>query len=296
MIVRILIFLSLVLSLYMVVVTLERCRSEKRYGFIYCIVTLFLYTLGYFIEITSGTIGGGIIAVKIMYTGGNFMSPFFFFFVADYCELRIPKKYYQIPLLVIPVLFHLVVLTFDSHHLLYRSYGYDPNRPIMGMVIEPGPLYLVGTFYPLFCVILSFLVLVRSIRVQSRGRRLGLVLLLVSALAPLIANFAYVVLSFFFKTAVAGINFTAFVMVISNFIFFYNVIRNDMFDLAPKALAITRDLSRDAFVVLDRGMAYMGSNIKAVELFPALADLNKGASILGLQGWPKELADEQGGA
>ena len=291
-IIRFLIFASLVLSVYMIVVTLERCRSEKRYSFVYCIVTLILYTLGYFIEISSGTLGGGIIAVKIMYAGGCFMSPFFFFFVADYCEIRLPKKFYRIPLLVIPVLFYLLVITFDHHKLLYSSYSYDPANPILGMTIEPGTLYLIGTFYPLFCIGLSCIVLFRSMLKQSRGRRLGLILLLVSSLAPLIANFSYVALSYFFKTALAGINFTAFIMVISNFIFFYNVVRNDMFDLAPKAYAITLDLIRDAFVVLDRGMAYTLSNKNAQELFPALVQLNKGASILGLENWPPELNTE----
>jgi two-component system chemotaxis sensor kinase CheA len=119
---------------------------------------------------------------------------------------------------------------------------------------------------------------------------------LVSALAPLIANFIYVAVSFFFKTALAGINFTAFVMIISNFIFYYNVVRNDLFDLAPKAYAITLDLIRDAFVVLDLDMSYTGSNKKAAELFPALSEFQKGASILGLKDWPLELFSEEGEA
>ena len=291
-IIQSLILVSLLLSVYMIVVTLERCRSEKRYAFIYCIVTLFLYTLGYFIEISCGTMDGAVIAIKIMYSGGCFMSPFFFFFVADYCEVKIKKRIYKVLLLVIPLAFYLIVLTFTRHNLLYRGYSYSYENHLLGMEVTPGSLYLVGTFYPLFCILLSCIVLVRSIITQSRGRRFGLVLLLISSLAPLIANFSYVALSFFFKTAVAGINFTAFVMVISNFIFYYNIIRNDLFDVAPKAHAITMDLIRDAFVVLDRGMAYMGSNKKAEELFPALAGFHKGASILKLENWPKELIHE----
>ena len=291
--VRLLIFASIALSAYMIVVTLERCRSEKRYLFVYSVVALIFYNLGYLIEMSSGNTGGGIIAIKIMYLGGCFMSPFFFFFTADYCELRIPRKYYLLPLLVIPVLFYLVVVTFDHHSLLYLDYFYNYEHPMLGMTIVPGPLYLVGTFYPLFCIGLSMVVLVRSMVKQTRTRRLALVLLMISCLAPLIANFSYVAISYFVKTALAGINFTPFVMVISNFIFFYNIVRNDMFDLAPKAHAITMDLIRDAFVVLDRGMAYTGSNKKAHELFPALEELQKGASILTLENWPEALKTEQ---
>ena len=166
-IIRLLIFASIALSTYMIVVTLERCRSEKRYLFIYSVVALILYNLGYLIEMSSGNTGGGIIAIKIMYAGGCFMSPLFFFFTADYCELRIPKKYYILPLLIIPILFYMVVLTFDRHTLLYLDYFYNYDHPLLGMTIEPGPLYLVGTFYPLFCIGLSMVVLIRSMVKQT---------------------------------------------------------------------------------------------------------------------------------
>ena len=287
-IVQVLIFASVILSGYMIVVTLERCRSEKRYTFVYCLVTLCLYNLGYFIEISSGNLEGAIVGVKITYAGGCFMAAFFFFFVADYCETRIPKTYYRIPLLIVPILLYAVVFTFDRHKLLYNSYYYDLTKSIPDMEHIPGPLYMVGQLYPVFCVILSCIVLVRKMVKQSRGRRLGLVLLLISAMAPLIAHLAYLIVLNLFGTSLL---FTAFLTILSNFIFYYNIVRNDMFDIAPKAHAITMDLIRDSFVVLDRDMAYTGSNKKAQELFPALAELPKGASIHGLEGWPEGLLD-----
>ncbi|MDR1836029.1 MAG: PAS domain-containing protein, partial [Treponema sp.] len=286
-ILRLMLAASLLLSIYIMSVTLERCRSEKRYGFLYCCVTIFLYTLGYFIEITCGTPGGAVIGVKIMYAGACFMAPLFFFFSADYCEIPLPKKYYQIPMMIIPVLFYLVVLTFDHHNLLYSDFYYNPEKIIPGNVIKPGPLYLVGTFYPLFCIALACTVLIHKMTKQKQ--RLGLILLIFSALAPLIGNFSYVALSFFSKSALGQINFTAFFMVLSNFLFFYNIVRNDMFDLAPKAHAVTLDLIRDIFIVIDHNMAYTGSNSKARELFPSLTEQYKGKSILQLETWPKEL-------
>jgi PAS domain S-box-containing protein len=284
---------SLLLSLYIMSVTLERCRSEKRYGFLYCCVTIFLYTLGYFIEITCGTPGGAVIGVKIMYAGACFMAPLFFFFSADYCEIHLPKKFYQVPMLIIPVLFYLVVLTFDHHSLLYSDFYYNPEKIIPGNVIKPGPLYLIGTFYPLFCIALACAVLIHKIIKQKQKQRLGLILLIFSALAPLIGNFSYVALSFFSKSALGQVNFTAFFMVLSNFLFFYNIVRNDMFDLAPKAHAVTLDLIRDIFIVIDQNMAYTGSNSKARELFPSLTEQYKGKSILQLDTWPHELKIEE---
>ncbi|MDR2552110.1 MAG: hypothetical protein LBD31_02940 [Treponema sp.] len=290
-VIRLLIFASLALSVYIIIVTLERCRSEKRYGFIYCMVTLFLYTLGYFIEMTSTSQAEVVIAVKILYAGGCFMSPFFFFFVADYCEIRIKKRFYRIPMLAVPVLSYAMVLTLERHKLLYAGYFYDPANPIQGMRIEPGPLYMVPTLYSLFCIGLTCIILIRGIARRKRGR-FALVLFLVSSLAPLAANFIYIALSFFFTTALSGINFTAFVMVASNFILYYNVLRNDLFDLAPRAYSITLDLIRDAFVVLDWNMAYISSNKNALELFPGLAKFQKGRPVPELEEWPRELARE----
>ena len=292
-VIRLMLAGSLLLSIYMMTVTLERCRSEKRYGFLYCCVAIFLYTLGYFIEITCGTPGGGIIAIKIMYAGGSFMAPLFFFFSADYCEIRLPKKYYQVPMLIVPVLFYLVVLTFDHHSLLYSDIYYDAEKLIPGNVVKPGPLYLVGTFYPLLCIVLACVVLIHRIINQKQKQRLGLFLLVFSALAPLIGNFSYVALSFFSKDAIGQVNFTAFLMVLSNFLFFYNIVRNDMFDLAPKAHAVTLDLIRDIFIVLDQNMAYTGSNNKVRELFPSLTEQYKGKSILQIETWPQELRIEE---
>ena len=293
-IVQILCAASLILSLYIIVTTMERCRSEKRYGFVYCIVTLFLYTLGYLIEISSGSLEGAVIGVKIMYAGGAFMGPFFFFFVAGYCEIKVPKKIYKLPLLIISALFYIVVLTFDRHQLMYESFFFSAYDHIPVLMIEPGTLYVFGVILlPLFTVILSCIVLIRGIKARGQGRRFDLILLLAGALAPMLANIVYVAL-IFFETPLAGVNFVVFAMIVSNFIFYLNVVRNDMFDLAPKALAATMDLIRDSFVVLDQGLAYTGSNVKAKELFPGLEKLNKGANILGLENWPPELKNGSG--
>jgi two-component system chemotaxis sensor kinase CheA len=255
-------------------------------------VALFLYLLGYFIEMTVQESGGGIIAIKIMYLGGCFMSPFFFFFAADYCESQIPKKLYKIPMLIISSLNFILVATFDYHDLIYSDYYFNTVNPIDGMHIIPGgPLYYFSTIYSFVCIGLTCFLLIRAMIRQGRNRRLAFTLLLISSLAPLLANILYIVISFIFPIGgIAGINLTAFVMVVSNAIFYFIVLRNDLFDLAPKAYAITLDLIRDAFVVLDTKLGYASSNKNARGLFPELAELPKGSPISGVENWPEELS------
>jgi len=290
---RILLIASMFIALYMMSVTLRRCRSEKRYGFIYCCALSFIYTLGYFIEITCGNLEVGIIAVKIQYASSSFLTPVFFFFIAEYCDISLSKKYYQIPMLVIPVLFYLLVLTLEHHTLLYSRYDYDAGRDIPGIEKTPGTLYFVQTFYHILYMVIICTVLVRNLMKKNQRHRLGLILLMISAVAPLIGNLTYITLTFFSDSSFGQINYTAFLIVISNLIFFYNVVRNDMFDLAPTAYAVTLNLIRDIFIFIDQNMVYRGSNNKASELFPVLSEKFKGTSIFQIETWPNELRLEE---
>jgi two-component system chemotaxis sensor kinase CheA len=293
--VRVLLFLSLALTVYLVKVTIERCRSEKRFNFIYCLVGIFCYNLGYFIEMTSGSLQGGMIAIKIMYMGSCFMPVMFLFFVADYCEAGLQKRRYKIPLLIVPAVMYILVATFEYHKLIYTSVSYNSALPLNGMDITPGKLYLFPTLYSLFCIGLTCTILIRTILKTAKSRRGGLMLLLVASLAPVVAQLIYAAATIVFNNR---INFTAFIMVASNAILYFTVVKNDLFDLAPKAYSITLDLIRDAFVVLDKDMNYSSFNKNALELFPALETLPKGSAITKLPDWPEALSEPEpsGGA
>ena len=291
-IVQIVIIISLIISIYMIHYTLKRCRNEKRYSFVYYIFTAFVFTLGYFIEMTCGNLDGAIIGVKILYTGGVFLGPFFFFFVAEYCEINIPKWLYQIPVLIIPVLFYFMLLTFDTNNLTYLSFYYNSDKAIPGLVAEYTLLYMIGTNYAVVSLILSVIILIRKIisLKHNKRHRSVFIFILVMSFVPAIGHLSYEIQSFFSYNVLGYLNLTFLLLVLANFLFFYNVMRSDMFDLGPKAHAVTLDLIRDIFIIIDQNMNYRGSNKKAAELFPEMNEFYKGSSILKLENWPPELS------
>jgi PAS domain-containing protein len=288
-VIRLLIFLSLCVTVYLAVVTLERCRSEKRFNFIYSLAGIFFYNLGYLIEMTAGNVGGGIIAIKIMYIGGCFMPAFFFFFVADYCELKIKKQVYTIPMLLFPALLYGVVATFDHHHLFYSEYLYDPHQPILGMQVKGSTLYLLPTLFSLVCIVVTCTILLRTMFRMAKSRRTGLLLLLAGSIAPVLAQVVYMLITLL-GGGMSGVNLTAYVMVATDVLMYFTIVKSDLFDLAPKAYSVTLDLIRDAFILLDRDMNYSSSNRNAQKLFPGLESLPKGTNIAKLENWPEELA------
>ena len=283
---------ELALSLFIIVFTLERYKSERRFGFVYSVTAVFLYTLGYFIETTCGNLENGIIALKIMNSGAVFFPPFFLIFTAGYCGTRSIKKIYSVFLLIAPLLFFVLLLTFDSHSLLFSDYDYDPFKPIMGMVTEPGPFYRPMVFYSLFCIVVSCIIIVRRIITLKGPGRFNFILLLLSAAAPAIAFLANWVFYLFLAFDLAEINLVSFLPAILIFMFFLSVMRNNSFDFAsgsPDLVMNIFDIIPDAFIILDRDLAYVESNKEAKELFPALALLDTGSSLQELEKWPEEL-------
>jgi class 3 adenylate cyclase len=149
---------------------------------------------------------------------------------------------------------------------------------------------MIGTSYAIVCIILSMIILIPRVITYNKKHRLAIILIIISAIAPAIGHILHEISLFFTNSIFGQINYTFILVVITNFIFFFIIVRNDLFDIGPKAHAVTLDLIRDIFIVLDQNMIYRGSNNKASEIFPSLTESYKGSSILKLENWPQELS------
>ncbi|GHU79930.1 hypothetical protein FACS1894191_3900 [Clostridia bacterium] len=285
----ILLLISIIVSIFTLYVTIHNCRSEKKSWFVFCLIGMLLYILGNFIEVTSRSTEAALIGVKVMYVGSCFMSPLFLLFTADYCEFYI-KKILRIAIFIVPAV-HLVLLwTTEYTHLIYREFAYTADATVRGLqIISQGPFYYLVYGYALLCISASAAIIVSRMFKWNKSLRFPLFLLLLSAMAPLLANVIYALSSYIFHSDLHGVNLTPFALIITNFFFYINVLRHDLFDLAPRARSATLDMIRDGFVFLDEQMNYTSSNEIALSLFPGLRKLGRGMPITNLEAWPKEL-------
>jgi hypothetical protein len=104
------------------------------------------------LELLSGNVGEAYMAVMILYTGGAFVSPFAFFFIADYCEIKLHPLFVRTPMVVLSIANVIVMWTTKFHRLFYTGYDFDVNT-VHFLNFVPGPLYSVFHTYLMVCVI-----------------------------------------------------------------------------------------------------------------------------------------------
>ncbi len=275
---------ALLITLFLAVFTLLYCQSSKKTYFILLSVSVFLFVLGYLLEVTATTSDGGMAATKVMYMGSAFFSPLFLLFVADYCEARISKPLILVPLLSIPSFVIVLVWTSEYHTLIYSAYSYIVDAPIHRLAVEPGSLYYLNHVFALLCMIAAGGILIHRLIHWGKRYRLQLLLLVIGVITPVLANILYVV-----KLNVFGINYTPVSLVILNLLFFINIIRYDIFDILPQASAMALNSIREAFVLIDKDRLFVSANPAAYRVMPGLSQLHKGREITEIGDWPQEL-------
>jgi diguanylate cyclase (GGDEF)-like protein len=283
-----LLLLSIIVTVYLIFVTLWHCRSEKRNYFVLSVFAVFLYLLGHFCELISFSTGGALTAVKIMYLGSCSLPALCLFFVADYCDFELRAKYLKPLILIPPVIGLLIVWTTEYTGWMYSAYTFEAERPLLGLQIDEGPLYYFVYAYSAIYIAAGCAILLKTL-LQRKEQFKSLILLFAVLVAPLAANGMYILCTVTFKTPLSNINFTPFAMIAAIALFYVNIMRYDLFDIVPMAYSMILDYIRDAFVLVNPDMKYMGSNKAARRLFPDLDNLRRGAAVSRIAGWPKEL-------
>jgi diguanylate cyclase (GGDEF)-like protein len=284
----ILLFVSLAVTVYLLAVTFWHSRSEKRYYCMLCMVSIFLYLTGNLLEITAFSTDGALVAVKLMYLGGSFLPAFYLFFAADYCDAEISRHRLKHLLLIPPIFILSVVWTTEYHDMMYTSYHFDVDNPLLGLQITEGSLYYYGYLYIVPYIVAGCAILIKTLS-KRRERFKSFMLLIAVFCTPLVATLIHILGLAVFKNTLGDINFTPFTLAITNVLFYISIIRYDLFDIVPTAYSMTLDYIRDAFVLVGADMRYISSNKAARRLFPEIGDLRRGAYVTQISNWPDEL-------
>ncbi|MDR1571566.1 MAG: diguanylate cyclase [Clostridiales Family XIII bacterium] len=278
---------SLGITIYTAVYTHLYCQSEKKNYFLLCMVAVIIFILGHLLELLSDSGDEAFTALKILYLASTFISTFSFFFVADYCEMRLSALRVRLPMIAVALLIAALMWTTKAHHLMYAAHWVD-SGPVRYLHFDPGPLYVPAHFYPFVCIVASLALLCYRLRQWKKYRpRIMLIMLCVSM--PLFAELLYLTLlslmpdSFVFY-------FTPHALALMSIMFYIGITRYDMFDIAPRATALALDSIREAYVLVDSDMHYLLSNPAACALFRGLASLPKWEPVHSVEGWPPELA------
>jgi len=283
------IWISLALSIFLGAYALFRGQSTKKNYLILMQAMISTFLFGYILELISNNKEEAYLGLKIMDVSSSFLSVFVFFFVADFCNVKIRPVIIKILMLSVPSLLAVFMWTGDLHLLIYRGcyFTLELNHHID---FSPGPLYFLTNLYPLFCLVLCLALLIHQMFKWKNKYRKQLLILLICIAVPLLGDF------FYYIAFVSGMNkyqfyFTPFSLVIMSFLLYLGIMRFNIFEIISMATSTAMEHIKEGFVLIDEHNNYLYSNPAAIVIIPGISKVTRGDSIFLAEGWPDELGD-----
>ncbi|MCL2094034.1 MAG: diguanylate cyclase [Treponema sp.] len=281
-----LVCLSLGSSLYIGIYTLFQSQSRMKNYFLLMQTMIILYLFGHLLEITSTNAEEAYTAVKILYLGAYFASVFLFFFIADYCSVKIPLLFVKIPLLVIAAVLVLTMWTTRFHGLVYSDYQFLRDFSSR-LAYTPGGLHSLVRAFPIICMLGSMALLCFQIRKSTGAYRRQLCVFFICVIIPFGVEFLYY-LSILTGLNPQGLYPTPYSIALMSVCLYVGVLRFSVFEVISAAAVTAMEHIREGFVLLDNEGNYLMCNPAAAVIFPGLRGLSRGDSLTKIHTWPEE--------
>jgi diguanylate cyclase (GGDEF)-like protein len=264
-------------------------RSDKKNYFLLLQVAVVVYLLGHLLELLSGNTGEAYTAVKVLYVGASFAPLFTFFFIADYCGIKLHPLFVKTPLALISAAEMILMWTTKYHHLVYAEYHFD-NSANRFLVFSPGALYSVLHTYTVLCLLAAMALIISQYKNRQNKYRKSLLIVLVCLVVPFVAE------AFYYITIITGLNtfhiyFTPHSIALMSVCMYGVIMHYNIFDIIPAATLDAMEHINEGLIIVDNENNYLSSNIAAKAIIPGLAVLRVGESVRAASGWPPELGN-----
>ncbi len=271
---------AIALSVFLLIFSIYRRQAPKSLFFAFMALSIFLYTMGYFLEITAPTQEAAFTATQMEYLGVPFVAPLLLIFLADYCG-RPFRPSHVVLLLVIPIATCLLVLTWPWNGIYYSSVTFLADAVIPHLAVTGSPFYYLFFAYTYAISLVAVVVpLARYRRGDVHFKKQARILVVATAI-PVVGN----ALSLF-KLSPFGLDTTPVLMSITSILLSYSFLRLGLFRIAPLAREQIVETMNDAFILADMDGGFVDANGAAVKLFPQLAAAAAGTHLSDVDGLP----------
>ncbi|MDE7429955.1 MAG: response regulator, partial [Lachnospiraceae bacterium] len=125
---------------------------------------------GYLLELLSRDMGEAMIAVRVEFMGGAFMSTFLFVFVAEYCGYRIPRNLKAL-MFTLDGFVLLCIWGYRYTPIYYSGVHFVHEGLFPHLILEKGPLYYVFFIQMLAHMVGCFAFTIGTIRRSGKGKK-----------------------------------------------------------------------------------------------------------------------------
>ncbi len=271
--------LSGALSLY----ALRHRKTVGSLGFAAMTLAVTVWALGYALEIAGADLATKIAYAKIEYLAIVIVPVAWLVFALQFSQRSHWLTHRTILLLlVIPAATWLLVVSNETHRLIWRDTSLDDSGPFLALQVSYGTWFWIHFGYSYLMLLLgTILIGIAAVRTTRIYRRQALAVLL-ATLFPWAGNVLYL----------AGLNpipqldLTPFTFTLTSIIWAWGIFGFRLLDLAPVAREAVLEAMRDGVLTLDTQDRIVGMNPAAARMIGVTNHQAVGqsaAQVLGLQ-------------
>lgn len=262
----------MVLGCFGFVILMTRQRENELSKLMLCIGFLgVIQNAGYLLELFSKDIGEGMIAVRVEFMGGAFITTFLFVFAARYCGRKIPKKLEGI-MFALDGIVLLCIWGYRYTPIYYSCVTFVEEGMFPHLILERGPLHYVFLLQMIFQMAGSFAFTIQADK-RAGKRNINVLALGGSSIFPLLGfacNYLHLIEGYDAVPAFEALGIIAFGVVIAC---------NHVFDITITAHEeIIRSMD-EALLIVDADGGFVEANGKAVEQLQGLTRYKKGERV-----------------
>jgi diguanylate cyclase (GGDEF)-like protein len=264
-------FVSVILALLLLLFSLDFRIAEKSYFFIMLSIQIFLYTFGYFLELTSDNLFEALYAVRVQYIGLPFISTSSYLLLRDIYDRKSfsrPKKFF---FYAIPFIVSGGMLSYPYTNFFYQNVEYHSNGTFANAIVTPGPLYFLHIFYSYSLVLVILLAIFNGLIGKNQLMKKQSIPLLIGFLVPVSASIIYIL-----KPYQVQYDWTPVATLVLTIMLGYSANYQNLLNIGPFAKHQLVDSMPYAFIVFDKDLRFIDANPAAKEIFPRLNTVRSG--------------------
>ena len=264
----------MVLGCFCFVILMTRQRENMLSKLMLCLGFFgAIQNAGYLLELLSRDIGEGMIAVRVEFMGGAFMSTFLFMFVARYCGYNLSAKLEALMLGLDGVVL-LCIWGYRYTPIYYSRVSFVTEGLFPHLILEKGPLHYVFLVHMFIHMIGCFVMTYQTNRRIGKGKiNINLFALGICSIVPIpgfVCDMFQWIEGYDAVPACEALSIMAFGVVI---VFCH------IFDITVSAHEDIIKSMDEAVLIVDADGGFVEANDRAKELFQELSRYRKGEQV-----------------
>ena len=255
---------AMVSSLAVLLMSIYVRKAPKSLWCSYTVLAVFIFTTGYYFEITSLSEMSAIVATKLQYLGACYIAPFLLLFIMEYCGKQISKLLIA-AIMVLPTVTLVLVQMWPMNTLYYQEIVFVTDVVVPYLYVTGAPFYYVFYLYTHLLTVAAAAIAFKFYRKSTTSIRKQALTLVIGILITLTGNIINI-----FKLTSWELDLTPIALSLTCILLGYSIFQQGLYRIVPIAREQIVESMSDGFILVDMEGRFIDANSAAKGLLPQL--------------------------